>query len=734
MVGTTQPLFLETVSPEIRKVLVAERLRAMRGRLREVLPRLQGLVENTPREKTADTVALGLLWSELLHLDGGEDDALLIFRTVVESRQDALPTAGQLVVSDNLSMLQMASMSGEGVATFYRLVDRRRAAQFEWSDSLDLLEAQGAIEKENYNEALPPLWRNLLRAHTLGSWRESRWAAERYGKLCLKVGALEEACHYLIVAEAEKEVKSLAVMIACRRDVDLIRAVLRRLMVYANLRRHFIVACKLLAEIPDLVPDDELPAIAEWLLPRCQELPIRNGGGAMRAAWEALRELGSRLPTELSKRMIEVAVSHPVWQAPPPGENRVQPNRKDMVEAVTFLAHSAPAEYLPQIVDGTIPLATVRRQDYDYAAVVNLLCNLAELGGPALKSKIATALYTAGNPVNRILAQLTGFFGVEALTPQQWEAFAERVIEETRLTVQRLKPGETPKPVPETLMTMHQTTTQGQIQVSVHGGVGLEALAREKRKLSDGTVARLIRVLVEMATDRDNLLTNRELLLSQLCEYADRADERLRDEVVRAIEPLARGEVLESSEYPSSAAGMNPLASARMRMGTPEEVQAMALVAVATFSGSEANRIRRISETLAEGFVHPNVKVRSGANAAARRLPALSTEHVLPILMGLRDPDPSAAASAFAAFAERKEWTLTRPMWKLFLLAVRLTGQSPDVKLRRYAAYALRELLGNAPTVGIRDDAQSILDSFGMDIAHSVREAAKTTHQVRPVS
>ena len=273
MVPTTHPLFLDTVSPEIRKVLVAERLQAMRGRLCEVLPRLQELVEKSPSEETNDIVAIGLLWSELLHLDGQNEQALAVFKEFVETRQSSLPTSAQLVVSDNLSVVQMACRSGEGVATFYHLVDRRRAAQFEWSDTRDLLEAQSSLEKEKYHEALPPLWRNLLRAYALGSWRLSRSAADRCGRLYLKIGALEEACHYLLTAEAVTAVKPLADMITRRRDVDLIRAVLRRLMGYANLQRHFVIACKLLAEISDLIPDDDLPAIAEWLLPRCEELP-----------------------------------------------------------------------------------------------------------------------------------------------------------------------------------------------------------------------------------------------------------------------------------------------------------------------------------------------------------------------------------------------------------------------------------------------------------------------------
>src|SRR5262249_40023007 len=159
--------------------------------------------------------------------------------------------------------------------------DRRRVANFDWSDPVDQLEAQGAIEKEDYVEAFRPLWRNLVRAHSLGSWRAVGWAAERYGRLCLKVGALEEGCHFLVIAQAEKQLPALATMMGNRRDRALIRAVLRHMLAFANLRRHFIAACRLLANIPDLIPDDQVSDVSEWLLPRCKESPTRNGGGVM---------------------------------------------------------------------------------------------------------------------------------------------------------------------------------------------------------------------------------------------------------------------------------------------------------------------------------------------------------------------------------------------------------------------------------------------------------------------
>jgi hypothetical protein len=94
--------------------------------------------------------------------------------------------------------------------------------------------------------------------------------------------------------------------------------------------------------------------------------------------------------------------------------------------------------------------------------------------------------------------------------------------------------------------------------------------------------------------------------------------------------------------------------------------------------------------------------------------------------MGLRDPDPSAAVAAFAAFADRKEWSLSRPMWKLFLLATRLASQSPDSNLRRHAALALRSRFAHAPTESTRSEARAILSAFATDVAYSVREVAVT--------
>lgn len=716
----TEAIFLEALQPTTRKLLVSARVAAMRGRCADVCAKLSERVAATIPSAHLEITALGLLWSELLYLDGQGAEALRVFDTVVKPQQASLPTTVQLVTTDNLSVLQMGELLGEGATTFYHLVDRRRVAQFDASDRDTILAAHSAIEKDRLTEALPLLWQNLLRAHSLACWRASKWAAERLAKLYLKVGDLEHACHYLVAAEAVKEMEQLADATATRGDQTIIRTVLRRLMDFANLRRHFMVACKFIAKIPDLIPDSDVETLAQWLLPRCREPAAHNGGGVMHAAWDAIRELGHRLAETTSQQFLEAALSHPDWLAPLPGENRFLPHREILVKAVTFLVHAAPKVYLAEVVEGTLPLATERAQDHDYEPVVNLLCNLSELGGDALRERIKTALYLPGKPLNRLLLQVAGDFGV-TFPPTQWEELADRIANEIRLTVQRLKPGESAKPVAETLMTMNQSTPVDQLQVTVQSGAGLQAVVSGKKYLSDEGIDRIVRVLVEMASNQDNLLSNREYLLSALCEFADRAQPRLCDEVVRALEPLARGFAIESADSSNSASG-HPLASARMNFGTPQQVQAIALVAAATYCGSDAARYRILSEALVEGFVSPPTVVRKGAYAAARRLPRLSSEDLLPILMGLRDPEPVAAIAAFAAFAERKEWSMTRPMWKLFLLAARLASKSTNSSLRRHAAVALRSRIEDAPTEATRNDAQAIMEVFAGDLAFSVRE------------
>jgi hypothetical protein len=197
--------------------------------------------------------------------------------------------------------------------------------------------------------------------------------------------------------------------------------------------------------------------------------------------------------------------------------------------------------------------------------------------------------------------------------------------------------------------------------------------------------------------------------------------------VIAQIGPLAKGEIPESDEYPKAAELANAARRTRFAGGTAVDVRARALVALAAYASGDGRREKEAGDVISEALVDPDSSIRRWAYAAARRLPSLSGDGVLEVLTGLRDPDPQACVSAFAAVAERTEWEFTRPMWRLFLLATRLAGQSPDGTLRRHAAHALRVRLTTVPKGSLRREAEALLEMFATDIAFSVREAASAT-------
>jgi hypothetical protein len=80
--------------------------------------------------------------------------------------------------------------------------------------------------------------------------------------------------------------------------------------------------------------------------------------------------------------------------------------------------------------------------------------------------------------------------------------------------------------------------------------------------------------------------------------------------------------------------------------------------------------------------------------------------------------------AAFAAFADRPDWRLTRPNWSMFLLAARIAADSPDASVRWHAARAVAAHARSVPT-GLRREARDLLSRFAGDISARVREAAR---------
>lgn len=718
-------LFLESVSPAVRIVLVRERVRAMQGQFDEALHALEQAVQLVGDERIRDVVALATLRAELLHLNRQDREALIWYRERVLPQKDQLDTEEQFVVEQNLADLEFSTWSPNAGTTFYGLVDRRRLAGFEWFDAEAVLAAQNAAAEGKHYEALPVFWQQSVRAYLQGCWLSARLAAVRFAGEALQLGLLIDAAYHAVTAPREELVERVAEAVLRRRDTGLVREMLHRVMAIANLRRHFCVACSLLHYLGDAIPNEDLPAVAEWLLARCAESPDGSGtGSVLNMAWHALQPVAHRLEPALARRTVEKAFTHPAWTTRLENPGAAILEREQMVKTVNQLVAAVNTDDLRWIAQETLPLALDRRQIHDYNHVINLLCHTADRGGPAVKEQIAAALIPSDRPLDRMLIQAAPLLRDERPAVERVASLADQIAGEIRLQVQVVGPGEQPTQVSETIMT--RTDQLGDQVRAVHlvGGVGLHAVARYRQLLPREALQGLLGAVLTMVQDRENFLGNRAMLLRGLMEFADRVDARTRRNICAVIEPIAKGNIAEPTGQPTAAEVANPLNPFKLNFGQIGELRLIALLTLAEFARDNKSLTRRVGPVLEEAVYDPDPDVRRGAYAAAARLPKIPKSLLLAVLMGGRDPDPDVASAAFFAMAKQSAWKLTQNDWRAFLHTLRVAGQSPDDKIRRNAAAAASAWAGRAPTEEIQAGLVGIQALFQRDICASVREAA----------
>jgi hypothetical protein len=714
----TAELLLNTANSIVRKTIVRARAQAMAGSLQDALSSLEREIQRHRDGTAPDVITLAMAKAELHYLNREEAEALAVFERDLSPRIDHLSETVRLVVEQNRATVKMSMRvtSVDAFGEYYHLVDQRKVAGFEWSDGLSIVAAQDAMDSGRASEALQPLWNEVVRTYRQGCWEARRWASARYAKLCLDLGDLDRALYHGVVGEAEKMIPLLAQAVVRTRDEGAVRAVVTRCRQAFNLRRHFSLAAELIATIHDVIPNDLIPDVAEWLLPRCRDATEYDLGRRVTpVAWKALGNIADRLPPDLVNSALDAAVTHKEWNAPIT-HGRALVDRDEIVAAVSCLIPRTSPGRLTTLSNDALPLALDRVQSHDYAEVINLLINIAHKGGEETKRRIADALYPHGARPNRILAQADHYFGLQSLSSDQLAELSAKVAGEIGLQVQRVKPGEQALRLPETVMTYGHLDGTGTI-VTIEQGYGLAALLQHVRRLTAASKEELVRACLAAAKDEDNLPTNKQRLFDCLTDLAGHIDGALRDELFQDL-------------LDACTAGMNAAPARRGDKlskfngfhGEDDDATASAMVCAAAYATGDEPKSARVSELIEEAAVSENAKLRRGAYWAARVLPDLSPEAVLPLLMGLRDPDPETAAEAFKSFAARPEWKMTRPNWRLLLLAARSAADSPSTVLRRSVALTISRRAKVVPS-GLRTEWGSLLARLANDFASSVRKA-----------
>jgi hypothetical protein len=312
----------------------------------------------------------------------------------------------------------------------------------------------------------------------------------------------------------------------------------------------------------------------------------------------------------------------------------------------------------------------------------------------------------------------------EVFDSARLQKLADQVAQEIRRQVQWLEPGQLAEPVAELIMEYTNPKPDRTLQVFIVGLSGLHALAKHRTKLDEPARGKLLDAILDLARNRDNFCVNREALLRALIEFADAVPAAARDGIMAALESLARGPVEESSEYATSAETDNPLNPFKHQSGRPEDVQATALVALAELTAGNPIATKRLGDMLEDALCDHRPGIRRAGYSAARRLSDVPEGVILGVLAGLRDPDPNAAVSAFAALAKQTGWKLNRNHWRVFLMAARLAQCTGSPKLRRHAAAALVAWSPKCPP-NLGTEHAELVAELSDDVCWSVRVEVK---------
>ena len=213
--------------------------------------------------------------------------------------------------------------------------------------------------------------------------------------------------------------------------------------------------------------------------------------------------------------------------------------------------------------------------------------------------------------------------------PGRIQKLAEQVAQEIGRQVQWLKQGQLPEAVTERITEYSNSKPDRTLKVYATSLVGLHTLAKQRAKLDELTLQKLLNAILDMARNKDNFCVNRASLLRALIEFVDCIPDAIRAVALAALEPLARGAIEESSEYPTAAEMDDPLNPHKSHSGRPEDVQGMALIALAALASRDASTTERLGDILEAALCDHRPEIRRAAYAAAGRIPNVSEGIIL---------------------------------------------------------------------------------------------------------
>ena len=709
-------LLIDELAPAVRLECIRSRSLAMMGNSEEALARLDGALSAT-NFQGADQLYIALCKAEILATDDREVQALEVFREHIDSNLGSVSHAHALIIADNRHGVSTFFENTSG-RDFYLTGAARRIADVDLWDSGALLDGAEAAAEGKHYDALPLIWSECLRAYRTGSWRSQVVTARHLARECLQLGAVDEASLQAALGEDEKITESIGDELFKRREVDTVEKTIEKLLKFANLAKHALVACKVFARIVDLIPDSHVEPVFSWLLARSGTSPDDwPKSNSLKAVWEALRDLSPRLDGAQAARLVRAAVSHQVWSTP----QSIQ--REMMLEGIRHVVHKLDPDAIQLLRTTLIPVVTDLRHDRDYVEAVNLACRVVEFGSDAERETLACAMCpNDGKRPNLVLLQVSEHFG-HALDATILISFIQEWTQYTRRQVERLKVDEEVLPVPGGLG--HFAKPQGDHKIIVHESSGLAygAIVRLRHSFTPQLLEQFTEAALAMIREPENFLHNKELLVDCLGDLADCFSPSKRSLVLDAIAPLATAAPIQEPTIVQTAAVVDhPMNPFRYQRGTPGRLRRSALEALAKIESVQAGSVTQLRDTIEAALVAGDIVTRRAGFAAAQELRTASRSLLTALLMGTRDGDREICARAIYALASMQNLELSENEGQLLLHSLRLAAVSEEQIVRRAVAQSLSKLEASLPQ-DFDSDLRSLKEALRVDVCYSVRRS-----------
>lgn len=702
------------LDPNTRRLLVTCRCLAMRGESDLAISKIDEMLVLSDEIPVLDQVVLLLLKAEIFYLDCREADSLEVFRVAIDPKLSVLSQEIRFIIGQNKSDVAIELIVADSFRQADSLYDQRQLAGATFWDPESMVYAYEAAARGRHYEALPALWRELNKSYHQGGWRYYRQASKRLAREFLQIGWAHSADYHVIVAQDSETAKLISANLLNWRQPQLIERMIQRLLVAANLKRHATVACTIIANVADAIPDDQVANVLLWLLHKCAIVPNGWAGlGFATSVWNAIQSLTPRLNGEQARAIVQTATQHPSWIS----SDRLT---EHIVRAVDDCLDALPLDDLPEIALRAIPLAPSDPEDINYDEdILHLLRHIAFLGDNSIKNQIGDALYR-GSSVNLELVRLAHEFGKTLENDEQATRMAEHFADDIRLQVQHLAPGEEFKKPEISLGTLTSQKGDERVAVSMYSGMGLEAVIAYRKLLSPETIQLFVEAILEMIREPENTLANKVGLINGIIELADSITPELAEKIFETLAPPASGHVIGLDITGAVGDPNHPLNPHKVRLGEAADVQGGALYALACIEAQQTGIYgERFTQLLEQAIANPNGKVRKLAFTTAHRAPTLSETLSMRALLGTRDNDPEVAAEAFLAVNNHP--LSTDNFWDLLIDSLAIACGSPNVIVRRVAAFTINNLRSQYPNEEARNKLQVLEAALARDLCYSVR-------------